>query len=390
MKITNVECLPVQDGRNCVFVVVHTDEGIFGVGEAGLVRRAKAIAACVEDYAQYLVGADPLRIEDHWQRLSRGFFFPHDKIAGSALAAVDIALWDIAGKALGVPVYELLGGPTRDRVRLYWSHCGTTRARHWQMLGVAPLRSLDAVVDLGREVVARGFTALKTNILLPGEPASVYGPGFGGDGPNGHDLNLSPALLRHIVTLIGTFREAVGPDVDIALDLNFNFKTEGFARIARALEPFDLMWLEIDTYEPDALAAIKQATTTPICSGENLYTARGYKPFLDRQAMDVAMVDVPWNGFTASKKIADLAAVYEVNIAPHNYYSHLSTLMSAHLCAAATNVRILEIDIDEVPWKDDLLTEPIEIKDGHLTIPSRPGWGADLNEREVARHPWPA
>ncbi len=119
MKITNVECLPVQDGRNCVFVVVHTDEGIYGVGEAGLTRRAKAIAACVEDYAQHLVGADPLRIEDHWQRLSRGFFFPHDKIAGSALAAVDIALWDIAGKALGVPVYQLLGGRVRDKVVCY-------------------------------------------------------------------------------------------------------------------------------------------------------------------------------------------------------------------------------------------------------------------------------
>ena len=150
------------------------------------------------------------------------------------------------------------------------------------------------------------------------------------------------------------------------------------------------MWLEIDTYEPAALAQIKQATTTAICSGENLYTARQYKPFFDRQALDVAMVDVPWNGVTASKKIADLAAVYEVNIAPHNDDSHLATLMSAHLCAVATNVRILEIDSDDVPWKDDLLTQPLAITDGQLTLPTRPGWGADLNEREVARHPWPA
>ena len=391
MKITGIDTFVCDAGwRPWTFVKVQTDAGLVGYGECSDNRNPRGVVGCVRDLEPVLLGRDPRHVERLNADMYRVVRQSPGGIAQKAIAGIDAALWDLKARALGVPVYELLGGPTRDRVRLYWSHCGTTRARHWELLGVPPLRSLDAVADLGREVVARGFTALKTNILLPGEPAGVYGPGFGGDGPNGHDLNLSPALLRHIVALIGTFREAVGPDVDIALDLNFNFKTEGFARIARALEPFDLMWLEIDTYEPDALAAIKQATTTPICSGENLYTARGYKPFLDRQAMDVAMVDVPWNGFTASKKIADLAAVYEVNIAPHNYYSHLSTLMSAHLCAAATNVRILEIDIDEVPWKDDLLTEPIEIKDGHLTIPSRPGWGADLNEREVARHPWPA
>jgi len=160
--------------------------------------------------------------------------------------------------------------------------------------------------------------------------------------------------------------------------------------VAQALEPYDLMWLEIDTYEPAALAQIKQATTTPICSGENLYTPRGYKPFFDRQALDMAMVDVPWNGLTAAKKSAALAAVYELTIAPHTCDRHLATLMSAHLCAVATHVRILEIDSDDVPWTDDLLTAPLAISEGQLTVPTRPGWGADLNEREVARHPWPA
>ena len=158
--------------------------------------------------------------------------------------------------------------------------------------------------------------------------------------------------------------------------------------IAKALEQFDMMWVEIDTYDPHALAQIKHSTTTTICSGENLYTPKQYKPFLDQAAMDVVMIDVPWNGFTTSKKIADLADVYELNIAPHNYYSHLSTLMSAHLCAVASNVRIMEIDIDDVPWKDDLLTEPIELVSGSLTIPTRPGWGADLNEEVARAHPW--
>ncbi|MEM2890804.1 MAG: enolase C-terminal domain-like protein [Candidatus Hadarchaeum sp.] len=155
------------------------------------------------------------------------------------------------------------------------------------------------------------------------------------------------------------------------------------------MEPFNLLWLEVDTYDPDALLQVKQSTTTRICSGENLYTLRGYRPFFDKHAMDIAMIDVPWNGFTQSKKIADLAETYEINIAPHNYYSHLSTLMSAHLCACVPNVRIMETDVDDVPWKDEIITDPPVIQNGYLKIPKKPGWGADLNEKEIARHPWP-
>jgi galactonate dehydratase len=223
--------------------------------------------------------------------------------------------------------------------------------------------------------------------VIPGDPAQVLMQGFGG-GLGTTDQVVTPALIRAIEHLIGTFREAVGVDVDICLDLNFNFKTEACLRIAKAVEPFSLLWLEIDMYDPDALLQIKQSTTTRICSGENLYTLRGYRPYFEKHALDVATIDVPWNGFTQSKKVADLAESYEINIAPHNYYSHLSTLMSAHLCATIPNVRIMEIDIDDVPWKDDIVTEPLDIKDGYLRMPTRPGWGADLNEREIAKHPW--
>jgi L-alanine-DL-glutamate epimerase-like enolase superfamily enzyme len=211
--------------------------------------------------------------------------------------------------------------------------------------------------------------------------------GFG-SGAGTTDQVVTPAIIRVIENLIGTFRGAVGADVDICLDLNFNFKTEACLRIAKAVEPFNLLWLEIDMYDPDALLQIKQSTTTRICTGENFYTLRGYRPYFEKHALDVAMIDVPWNGFTQSKKVGDLAETYELNVAPHNYYSHLSTLMSAHLCAVLPNVRIMEIDIDDVPWKDDIITEPLDIKDGYLRIPSRPGWGADLNEREIAKHPW--
>jgi L-alanine-DL-glutamate epimerase-like enolase superfamily enzyme len=311
----------------------------------------------------------------------------HGGITARAIAGIDAALWDIKGKALGVPVYELLGGPIRDSVRVYWSHCGTSRARSAELIGVPPIRTMDDIAKLGQEVVSRGFTALKTNIIFPGDPATVYQPGFGG-WPNTTDQGITPALIRHIQTQLGTFREAVGDNVDICLDLNFNFKAESAMRIAEAVEPFNLLWLEIDIYDPESLRQIKDASRTRICSGENLTTTYDYRPYFERFAMDIAMVDVPWNGFTQSKKVADLAESFQINVAPHNYYSHLSTLMSAHLCACAPNIRIMEIDIDDVPWKDALITEPIDIVDGYLQIPSRPGWGADLNEAVLAQHPW--
>jgi galactonate dehydratase len=388
MKITNVETMMCAAGwRPWTFVKIQTDDGITGYGECSDNRTPRAIVGCIEDLKPFLLGQDSRPIEKLYWDMYRVTRQSPGGIAAKAIAGIDTALWDLKAKALGVPVYELFGGPLRDRVRLYWSHCGTTRARYGKTLGTPPLRALEDIANLGREVVSRGFTALKTNIVIPGEPAQVFMAGFGG-GAGTTDQTVTPMIIRAIERLISTFREAVGPDVDICLDLNFNFKIEGCLRIAKAVEPFNLLWLEIDMYDPDALLQIKQSTTTRICSGENLYTLRGYRPFFEKHALDVAMIDVPWNGFTQSKKVADLAESYEINIAPHNYYSHLSTLMSAHLCAAVPNVRIMEVDIDDVPWKDELVTEPLDLKDGYLTMPSRPGWGADLNEREIAKHPW--
>jgi len=161
-------------------------------------------------------------------------------------------------------------------------------------------------------------------------------------------------------------------------------------RIAQTLEPFNLHWLEIDRYDPEALLQIKQSTRTKICTGENLYYMHDYIPYFECHAADVFMIDVPWNGFAPSKKIGDLAEVYQLNVAPHNYYSHLSSFMSASLCAVLPNVRIMEIDIDDVPWKDELTTAVPDINKGYMTIPKGPGWGADINEEVARAHPWKA
>jgi len=252
---------------------------------------------------------------------------------------------------------------------------------------VPPLRTMEDVTRLGEEVVRRGFRALKTNIVYPGDPARVHFAGFGG-GPGTTDQNATSEMVSHIETLLGTFRRAVGPHVGLALDLNFNFKPEAARRICQALEPIKMMWVEMDMYDERALREVKDATSVTICSGENLYGLRDYRPYFEARAMDVVMIDVPWNGFAQSKRVADLAESYELNVAPHNYYSHLSTLHSAHLCACVPNVRIMEIDIDDVPWKDELVDHPPVIENGEVLMPTRPGWGADLNEAVARKHQW--
>ena len=335
-----------------------------------------------------LIGQDPRAFETRFIDMARLTRSSPGGIAARAMAGIECALVDIAARARNISVTELLGGPTRDRVRLYWSHCGTTRVRHHDLVGAPPIKSWDDVAALGKEVVARGFTALKTNIVMPGKDGTWFS-GF--DGAMGPTDEWAPNwLIAHIEKHIGTLRDAVGPDVDINLDLNWHFKPEACTRIAKALEPFNLHWLEIDTTNPQALAQIRQSSGTRICTGETLIHMKEYLPFFQCNAADVYMLDVPWNGIAQGKKVGDLAATFQVNVAPHNHYSHLSTHMSAALCATLSNVRIMEIDIDDVPWKDELVTHAPEIKDGYMTIPKRPGWGTEINEEVARAHPWDA
>ena len=388
MKISAIETFVVDAGwRPWQFVAVRTDDGITGYGECSDGRNPYGVVSTVQEFAPMLIGKDPRPIEMRYADLYRMTRQSRGGIAAKAIAGVELALWDIKGKALGVPVYELFGGPVRERQMVYWSHCGTSRARDYKTIGVPPLRTMDDVFKLGEEVVKRGFKALKTNIVYPGDPAGVHFGGFGGP-PGSTDQNVTTQMLDHIATLIGTFRKAVGPHVGIALDLNFNFKPEAARRICRAHEPLSMMWVEIDMYEPAALREVKDAASMPICSGENLYGIRDYRPHFDARAMDVVMIDVPWNGFGPSRAVGQLAESYELNVAPHNYYSHLSTMHSAHLCASLPNVKIMEIDIDDVPWKDELVDQPPVIENGDLVMPTRPGWGANLNEDIARKHVW--
>lgn len=388
MKIIAIETFIVDAGwRPWIFVKIETDKGITGYGECSDGRSPYGVTGTIEDFKPLLIGKDPRAYEMRFWDMVRGSRQSPSGIAAKAIAGLELAMVDIKAKDLGISVTELFGGPTRDNVRLYWSHCGTSRARYFNLIGTPPIHTLDDIANLGREVVSRGFTALKTNIVIPSQDATVHFGGFGG--PTGTtDGIVTKELLGHIEALIGTFRDAVGPNIDINLDLNFNFKPESCMRIAKLLEQFDLLWLEIDMYNPEAIRQIKDSTSTKICTGENLFYLREFIPYFECRAADIFMIDVPWNGFSQSKKVGDLAEVYQLNVAPHNYYSHLASFIGASLCAVLPNVRILEIDIDDIPWKNDLVTVSPKIKEGWMTIPTGPGWGTDLNEEVAKNHLW--
>ena len=388
MKIARIEDLHCDAGwRTFSFLKVVTDDGLAGWSEYNESYGSAGLTAVIRGLAELIVGEDARATERIVQRLYAKTRHAAGGMIQQAIAALENALIDVKARALGVPVYELFGGPVRERFRLYWSHCGSYRLHHAQLMGKPALRSLADLTALGREVREAGFTALKTNIFLfdEDEPA-LYMPGFAAHA-GWPELNPSTRVIDALRAQLGALREGAGREVDILLDLNFNFKTEGFIEVARALDDLGLMWIEIDSYDPAALSDIRRAVNTPIASCESLFGRRGFRPYLERRAMDVAIVDVPWNGIAESAKIASMAEAWEVNVAPHNFYGHLSTLMSAHFCAALPNFRIMEIDIDDVPWKDDLVTRAPSIADGHLLLPEGPGWGAEVNEAAVRAHP---
>lgn len=389
MQIEQIETFQADaGGRSFDYLKITADNGLVGWSEFNESFGGAGLHAVIERLVPMLIGKDPRAYEAHVTHMQAVRRQAQGGIVQQAIGALENALLDLKARALEVPVYELFGGPLRTQQRLYWSHCGTYRVGQRALdMQLPPVRSLDDIVKLGREVVTRGYSALKTNIVL-----------FDNDNPRGHtpgfargesfpELNPERYVLNAIRDQLAAFREGAGPDVDILVDLNFNYKTEGFLKVARAMEPFDLFWVEMDMRNPAALRYIREQTTIPVATGECLFGRREYRPFFEAGAMDSIIIDVPWNGLAESVKVANMADTYEVNVAPHNFYSHLATMMSAHLCAIVPNVRIMEFDTDQVPWMDELVTTKPVIRDGVLTIPDGPGWGTEINEDALRAHP---
>jgi galactonate dehydratase len=391
VKIAKLEDFHADGGwRTLSFLKLTTDDGLIGWSEYNEGFGAGGVTGLIHRFAPVVIGMDPRQVG----RISASLHANVQQAAGGlnyqAIAAIENACLDVKAKALGVPVYALFGGPFRERLKLYWSHCGSFRVWAREVfenkLGYAPINSFDDVKKLGQEAVARGYKAVKTNPLSFGPQARRFNAGFR-IGPGFLERHPDPRLMGEISDTLTAMREGIGPNTGLMIDLNFGLRTEGFLQVAKAVEPYRLTWLEIDIHDPEALALIRRSSATPITSLESLHGLKSYRPYFANYAVDVAVIDVPWNGLWESVRIATLADAYEVDVAPHNFYGHLATLMSAHFCAAIPNFRIMEIEVDDVPWKDDLVTAPPVIENGELLVPTGPGWGADVNEEALKAHP---
>lgn len=391
MKIVKVETLQADGGyRTCSYAKVTTDEGLVGWSEFYDGLFGVGLAPLVESFGKLALGRDPLQVGVLSETLLATTRLSAGGMSHQAVAAIENACLDIQGKALGVPVHALFGGPFRERVPVYWTHLGSYRVRHpafYESLGYEPVRTLADFTRLGREAVARGFTAVKTNPVFFDKPQPYMFNGGFRIAPGFLDRSIGDAHLAAIVDQMHALREGIGPHAGLMLDVSFSQRTEGYLRIARRLEALGMYWLELDIRDADALALIRNATSTPIASLESLHGLQDYRPYIAQRTVDVAIVDPMWNGVWQSVRVATLADAFETHIAPHNPVGELGNLMSLHLCAAVPNVRIMELRADEAPWTRDFLTHPPLLEDGHMRVPDRPGWGADVDEEALRAHP---
>lgn len=378
MKITEIKTFHCQASwRRYHFVRVTLENGTVGWSEYDEGFDAVGVTTAINRMAHVALGQDAINHEGIYARLAATARQSLYGVLPRAIGAMENAILDAKAKHFGVPCYEILGGKVRDEVRVYWSHCGTWRISRPNEYATA-VRTLDDVKALGREVKESGFTALKTNIFRHTDNGFVgYSPGFN----RNDDPSRTPPrhVLNGLVEYLEAFRAGCGPDIDILLDLNYNARTEGYLNILRALRDLDIFWVEIDTPYPQALATIRSQSPFTISGCESLTGAVEYLVYFQADALDVAIIDIPWIGAWQALKIAAMADAFQVNVAPHNYYGHLSSMMSAHFCAVAPNLKIMETDIDRVAEDATIFTHAPEFVDGKLQLPDRPGWGTEPN-----------
>ena len=385
MKIKSYETFRCDAGwRTFSFLKLVTDSGPIGWSEYNESFGSPGLAGVIDALMPNVIGMDPMDLELMNAVMATKSTQSRGGVVRQAIAAIENAMLDIKGKALGVPVYQLFGGKLRDRIPVYWSHCGSYRMRNAEMVGEKQVRTYADFTEVGAEVKAKGFNCLKTNIAIEKADGTIeaYRPGFV-VGRGFPERNWDQFIADSAAKTVEAFRKGCGPDVGVMLDTNFHFRTEGFRRIAEAVGPTKLTWLELDAHDPKSIALIRRDSPVPIASGETLLERRDFRPYFEAYAFDTAIVDVVWNGFYESLKIAAMADVYEVNVAPHNFYGHLSSAISAHFCAAVPNFRIMEIDIDSVKWRDEFFMTPPRIEKGEYVLSNAPGWGCEPNEAAI-------
>jgi len=362
MEIEDVELVFADQ---YLFVRIHTDEGITGLGESGTWGYLEASAGAIEAFKRYLVGRDPLRIEHHWQYIYRNCHFRGAAIMG-ALSAIDIALWDIAGKHHDVPAHRLLGGSTREKARIYAHVFGETT---------------DELVAGCERASERGFTAVGHLNPLADEPRTKQ------------SFETYSGRIEEATNTVRECRAAVGTDVDLCIEFHRRLDPHEAITLGRAIEQYRPMFIEDPTRPDDfdSMAAIARKTDVPIATGERLHTHHEFKMLLERDAVDYVRPDVCMvGGLTHAKKIASLAEAHYAQVVPHNPLSPVSTAACLQLAAAIPNFAIQEYpyDQDEGERGRELITEPLERDDGFLLIPDEPGIGVELDPDSLADNPY--
>ena len=362
MKVTDIKVFVVDCFRtNWVFVKVYTDEGIDGVGEATLEYKEKALLGAVEHIKEYLVGKNPLEIEKHWHAIYRDAYWRGGAVLMSALSAVETALWDILGKSLKVPVYQLLGGKVHDKVRIY--------VNGW----FAGAKEPEEFAEKAKIAKERGVTAMKWD---------PFGKNY---------LDISNKELYKALRCVGAVRDAVGNDVDLLIEGHGRFNIPTSVKIAKELEQFKPMFFEEPTPPDnlDALREVKDKSVVAISAGERLYTRWDYKPMFDKMAADYIQPDISHaGGIMELKKIAAEAECRYIGFAPHNPSGPVANAATLQLAATCPNFSILEIMYSDVEWRKDVTNESLTYKEGYMDIPDRPGLGIEINEEECLKHPY--
>jgi galactonate dehydratase len=369
MKITDIRTVVVNaQMRNWIFVKVETDQpGLYGWGEATLEFKTRAVVGCVEDFEPMLLGQDPTRIEHLWQIMYRHSFWRVGVIGMTAVSAIEQACWDILGKELGVPVYRLLGGRVRDKVRMY-THLGGG-----EMKAVYETAEAGPLTDRARAVIEKGYSAVKVVVVPFSKP-----------------LMGLPAVKR-FAGMIGKLREAVGDEVDIMID--FHGRTTAAQAIAyiNAVEEFHPFFCEepVPPEQPDALLEVRRSVRVPIATGERLVTRWDFRRVCELQACHVLQPDLSHcGGLLEARKIAAMGETYLMGIAPHNPNGPVANVVALHFDLVTPNFLIQEDMISDVPWRFDVVTRRPEMKDGHWLPPQAPGLGVDINEAEARKHPF--
>ncbi len=351
LKVTKLETFLVKP--RWLFLKVHTNAGIVGLGEPITEGRALTCIEAVKEIEPYLIGKDPRRVAHHWQAIYRHAFYRGGPILTSALSGIDQALWDIKGKALGVPVYELLGGPTRERVRVY-AHGDTP--------------------EQVRAGLAKGFTAFKTGPAKK-RPARYIE---------------TPAAVQYAAEQFAELRKVVGNDVDIAIDFHGAISPATAKLLIKALEPYQPMFVEepINCQEHDVMAEIARGTFLPIATGERVFTKWGFREVLEKRAATVLQPDISHaGGITEVRLIAGMAEAYYATIAPHNPLGPINLAAGVQMAAAIPNFLCQE----QVSLGEGYLKKPFTVKNGFLDLPSGPGLGIELDENAMADkigHDW--